>query len=69
MKKILLATILLAGFNMNAKVWNVSTTCGVSGKINMADNATVQQLTDAVATYNLMHCGTYPKTVKIISST
>jgi hypothetical protein len=38
-------------------------------QINMADKATVQQLTDAVATYNLMHCGVYPKSVKIISST
>ena len=69
MKKILIAAILLVGFSMNAKVWNVTTTCGVIGTINVADNATVQQLTDAIATYNLMHCGVYPKVVRIMSST
>jgi hypothetical protein len=69
MKKIFLAAILLFSVTMNARVWNVTTTCGVIGQINVADNATVQQLTDAVATYNLMHCGVYPKVVRIISST
>lgn len=69
MKNLFLATILLVSLTMNARMWNVSTSCGVKGQINMADNATVQQLTDAVATYNFMHCGVYPKSVKIISST
>jgi hypothetical protein len=69
MKRLFLAAILLVSLTMNARVWNVTTTCGVIGQINVADNATVQQLTNAIATYNLMHCGVYPKVVKIISST
>ncbi|OYQ48246.1 hypothetical protein CHU92_00760 [Flavobacterium cyanobacteriorum] len=69
MKKIFLAAILLVCLTMNARVWNVTTTCGVIGTINIADNATLKQITDAVATYNLMHCGVYPKTVKLTVNT
>jgi hypothetical protein len=69
MKKIFLATILLVGLSMNAKIWNVTTTCGVTGTINIVDNATMQQVTDAVATYNFMHCGSYPKKVTLTLTT
>ena len=69
MKKIFIVAILLVGFSMNAKVWTVTTSCGVIGTINMADNASIQQVTDAVATYNLMHCGVYPKKVTLTLST
>lgn len=69
MKKIFLAAILLVSVTMNARVWNVTTTCGVIGTIKMADNATLQQITDAVATYNLVHCGVYPKVVRITVNT
>ncbi len=69
MKKIFLLSILLITFSMNAQIWNVTTTCGVIGQINVADNATVQQLTDAIATYNYVNCGFYPTKVRILSAT
>jgi hypothetical protein len=69
MKKVFLAVILLFSLTMSAKVWNVRTTCGVVGSINMADNATMQQIADAVATYNFNHCGVYPSKVTITVST
>lgn len=69
MKKIFLAAVLFASLSMNAKEWKVTTTCGVVGTINLAENATVSQLTAAIATFNFMNCGTYPKTVTITAST
>lgn len=69
MKKVFLAVVLLFSVAMNAKVWNVRTTCGVVGSINMADNATMQQIAAAVATYNFNHCGVYPSKVTINVST
>lgn len=69
MKKLFLIAILLVSVTMNAKVWSVTTSCGVIGTINMADDATVQQVRDAVATYNFMHCGVYPTKVTLTIAT
>lgn len=69
MKKIFLTLILFVSLSITAKEWNVTTTCGVTGTINIADNASVQQITDAVATYNYMNCGLYPRKVTITVAT
>ncbi|QZK89298.1 hypothetical protein K5V07_01835 [Flavobacterium sp. CHNK8] len=65
MKKIFLVLIVFVSVGVNAKEWNVSTTCGVTGSINIADNASVEQIRDAVSMYNFNNCGVYPKKVTI----
>jgi hypothetical protein len=69
MKKVFLSVFMLVCVLANAKVWYITTSCGVRGSINMADNATLQQLVDAVAMYNANHCGVYPSKVTITMAT
>ena len=69
MKKVFLSVFMLVCVLANATVWNVTTTCGVQGSINIAGNATTQQIVDAVATYNYNNCGVYPRAVTLTIAT
>lgn len=45
--------------------WTVTTTCGVVGNIQMADNATTQQVAQAVTQYNQAQCGVKPSKITL----
>ena len=65
MKKLLIATMLVASFALEAATWTVTTTCGVIGTLNISDNATTTQVAAAVSQYNYNVCGVRPKTVTL----
>ena len=68
MKKKFLSLFFLLVITLNAQVWTVTTTCGVVGNINIADNATVSQIAAAVRQFNYNSCGVTPKIVRITFS-
>ncbi len=68
MKKLFLVLIVFVSVGVNAKEWHVSTSCGVTGSINIADNASVEQIKDAVSQYNYNNCGVKPTKVTLTLS-
>lgn len=63
MKKSFILGLLAISTILSAKVWTVTTTCGVVGNINIADNATTAQIAAAVSQYNYNNCGVRPAKV------
>ncbi|WP_434978151.1 hypothetical protein [Daejeonia sp. YH14] len=68
MKKLLLiATLSVVGVTstVSAKIWYVTTSCGVQGSINIADNASADQIKQAVSQYNYNNCGVYASQITL----
>ena len=65
MKKLFLSGFILATVALNAATWTVTTTCGVVGSIQIADNATTQQVAQAVSQYNYNQCGVRPAKITL----
>lgn len=63
MKKLVIFGLLATSTILSAKVWTVTTSCGVKGNIELVDNATTEQILQAVRQYNYNQCGTIPKKV------
>jgi hypothetical protein len=63
MKKLFIAALLVVSVVVEAKLYEVTTTCGVVGTINMSDNATAAQIAAAASQYNYNQCGVRPTKV------
>lgn len=60
MKKLLTTGLVLAAIALQARVYHVTTSCGVQGNLTVADNATMDQISQAVSQYNYNNCGVRP---------
>ena len=65
MKKLLLSGLLMVSALSFAAPWTITTTCGVVGTIQIADNATTAQITQAVSQYNYNQCGVRPAKITL----
>ena len=65
MKKLLFSGLLMISALSFAATWTVTTTCGVVGKIEIADNATTSQVAQAVSQYNYNQCGVRPAKINL----
>ena len=65
MKKLIILSSILASITLSAATWTVTTSCGVVGNIQIADNATTQQVAQAVSQYNLTQCGVKPTKITL----
>lgn len=65
MKKLIILSSMFASIVLSAATWTVTTTCGVVGTIQISDNATTQQVAQAVSQYNYNQCGVRPAKVNL----
>ncbi|SIS80227.1 hypothetical protein SAMN05421786_102207 [Chryseobacterium ureilyticum] len=65
MKKLFFTGLLMVSTLSFAASWTITTTCGVVGTIQIADNASTSQVAQAVSQYNYNQCGVRPAKINL----